>query len=872
MLFFAIALLFSGRIAFATHNRAGELTLTQISGLTYEIKITTFTYSLSPAKRSELEVQWGDNTTSIAPIIPPILSLPNYYLKNTYITRHTYPGPGTYQVVVQDPNRNLGVKNIPNSVNVIFSVKTTISINSGIGENSTPILLNYPIDKAALGRTFIHNPAAFDPDGDSLSYSLAICSKENGEPIENYTFPKASDSLFVNPLTGDLVWKTPVEIGVYNIAMNISEWRNGVKIGNIVRDMQIDVFESNNHPPVIDSLGLICILGGNKLTYEFEVTDEDNDTINVGLTGGPFALGDSLTTYEIISSQPGKVRIRFTWQTDCRHPRLQPYNLVVKAEDQNNELNLIDIKTLFIKVLAPSPENLQIVPSSNSATVLWDPYECNIIRGYNIYRREGTSMIALDSCEGGMPGNSGFVLAGTVKSHSVINFRDDNNGNGLIQGINYCYRITAIYPDGSESFPSEQICTTLIPGTPSLLNASVTNASENGSVFLSWIKPVALDTIPANGPYEYLIYRSGDLWGRNLIQIGSFTTTDLNDTTYTDQGLNTLLYPYSYSVELYNNAPGNRFKIGESEVASTFYPLVEAADNSLKLTFVRNVPWFNTEYTIYRSSTINPDFDSIGSTTDDFYMDNNLINETQYCYLIRSRGYREKEGTIFLNENLSHINCGTPGDIIPPCPPQFIAITECDLKYNDLNWYYPAEDAECSEDVYQYYIYYKPTLDLDYQVIDSLKGRENNSYRHYPAAGLAGCYYVTAIDSFGNESIPSMSICLDNCSKYEIPNVFSPNNDQINDILKPYAYQDVEKIDLKIFNRWGQLVFETEDPDINWDGKFMNTNELVSPGVYYYICGVYEQRITGVEVRNLVGFIHIFHEKGASNEIPNTDF
>ncbi|HYW94231.1 MAG TPA: gliding motility-associated C-terminal domain-containing protein, partial [Bacteroidales bacterium] len=135
-----------------------------------------------------------------------------------------------------------------------------------------------------------------------------------------------------------------------------------------------------------------------------------------------------------------------------------------------------------------------------------------------------------------------------------------------------------------------------------------------------------------------------------------------------------------------------------------------------------------------------------------------------------------------------------------------------------------------------------------------------------------GCYYVTAIDSFNNESMPSVKICVDECIKYEIPNVFSPNGDGVNDVLKPYEYRDVNKIDMKIFNRWGQMIYETQDPNINWDGKIMGTDKLASPGVYYYICDVYEKRITGIEIRNLVGFIHLYHEKGAKNDIKQNEF
>ena len=144
-----VALLLAGLgNAWATHNRAGEITYVQISDLSFEITITTYTYTLSFADRDQLDVEWGDNSTSVAPRVS-ILFLPNYYKRNIYKITHTYPGPGVYKIVVQDPNRNADVLNILNSVNVVFSITTTLIVNPSIGRNSTPVLLNPPYDKAA---------------------------------------------------------------------------------------------------------------------------------------------------------------------------------------------------------------------------------------------------------------------------------------------------------------------------------------------------------------------------------------------------------------------------------------------------------------------------------------------------------------------------------------------------------------------------------------------------------------------------------------------------------------------------------------------------------------------------------------------------
>jgi len=543
----------------ATHNRAGEITLTQLDDLTYEITITTFTYTLSQADRNRLEVAWGDNTFSFADR-KELTKLPNFYQRNIYRTQHTYPGPGIYEIVVQDPNRNEGVKNIPSSVNVVFSIKTTILINGALGKNSTPVLLNPPIDRAALGQIFIHNPAAYDADGDSISYKLTVCTEVDGRPIEGYTLPPSSDTLFVHPYTGDLTWITPIDSGIFNVAMDVEEWRSGVKIGNIVRDMQIEVYNTDNHPPVQNDPGNFCIEAGTTLSFDVVATDQDRDSIYQGATGGPFVVEDSPATYKVYSdsAELGYSVAHFEWNTTCEHVREQYYTAVFKAEDSHPETPLVDIRNVNIKVLGPAPDAPTLLPGSSSITATWSPDPCLRVSKYNIYRKTGPSGYEPDSCTGGVPAYTGYELVGQTGSRLDTLFLDDNGGAGLTQGNAYCYLIVSVYPDGALSYPSEESCTPLVEGTPSLLQVSVNSHSENGSMDLAWAKP-DLDTLPGTGPYEYLIYRSPDLLGQNMAQVGSLQTTSLEDSTWTDQNINTLEFPWSYKVELYNNAPGNRF-------------------------------------------------------------------------------------------------------------------------------------------------------------------------------------------------------------------------------------------------------------------------------------------------------------------------
>lgn len=69
------------------------------------------------------------------------------------------------------------------------------------------------------------------------------------------------------------------------------------------------------------------------------------------------------------------------------------------------------------------------------------------------------------------------------------------------------------------------------------------------------------------------------------------------------------------------------------------------------------------------------------------------------------------------------------------------------------------------------------------------------------------------------------------------PNVFTPNGDGDNDVYKLFGSPDpcYDEMDIKIYNRWGQLVFESEDPYFEWDGTKHNKGKECPTGVYFVI-------------------------------------
>jgi gliding motility-associated-like protein len=336
---------------------------------------------------------------------------------------------------------------------------------------------------------------------------------------------------------------------------------------------------------------------------------------------------------------------------------------------------------------------------------------------------------------------------------------------------------------------------------------------------------------------------------------------NLDDTIFYDSGLNTAETQYSYRIALYNVTPGNRFRIGNPQLASSIFLNLVPADNQVEINILKNTPWLDNDYVIYRLNNSTSEYDSIAYTTNRNYTDTKLKNGNNYCYQIKSIGTYMVDTVESPTINWSHKNCQIPEDFQRPCPPTLNVVSDCDQQKNILTWNNP--NLTCADDVVAYKVYFVQNTELSLDSILRIEGAENTIFEHDIVAegleSMGGCYAVAAIDSFNNESDASYVQCVDDCSYFELPNVFSPNGDGVNDVylaINPLNY--VKRLEMNIYNRWGELVYHTTKPLIEWDGKAQNTNSTVATGVYYYICDVWEPRISGLELRNIVGFIHVY--------------
>lgn len=747
----------------ATHLRAGEITVKRVncSSYTYDITVTVYTNTGSPVRFGGTgeKIDFGDGTSFEVGEQPnvdrPDLG-PNIGTSG-YTKRHTFPGPGLYTISWREPNRNAGVLNMTNSVTTEFYIETQVNIEPYLGCNNSPVLLVPPIDQGCTGVKFEHNPGAYDPDGDSLSYELVTPFSDRDETVIGYKPP--NDPSFyggldyqhaneagnnpptfnINSTTGLITWDAPGAVGEYNIAFIVREWRKvggiWVKMGFVRRDMQIIITDDcKNNRPMLVIPNDTCVVAGSKLDATIYGTDPDNDDVKIEAFSEIFSYGPALSpatytpnppTYQP-SSPPAE--LHFDWTTTCEHVKEQPYQVVFKISD-NPAMGpkLVDFATWNIRVVGPPPEWKSATTNlaKRYAELQWNPYFCDNASSIQIWRRVGSFDFTPDNCETGMPDFLGYQLIDQIAArdsatnHLITNYEDTNDGKGLEIGAQYCYRLVAIFPQpkGGESYVSKDTCLAPILATaPVITHVTVDKTdADNGKITVSWRSPFDIDKSQYPGPYQYVVLRAEGPAGN--LHLAAANPGKLSDTTYTDTGLNTAELTYNYRIVLWSNTTSDPSynPIDTSAVASSVRLEAESQAKKIQLTWSANTPWSNRSsnfpyHLIYRgpkgsTETTIQLIDSVNVTTHDFsytdhgqFMKTPLNDTATYCYRVMTRG---TYGSPDIEEpliNYSEIICTQAGDTIPPCAPTlYVMKTDCGEFFKTAN---------CNPTGYQNVIYW----------------------------------------------------------------------------------------------------------------------------------------------------------------------
>ena len=732
----------------ATHQRAAEITYSWRGGNAYEFTLTTYNVpNAAWMQRDSLLINWGDGSEEYVPR-SFWQDLGDECVLNTYKAIHNYASTGTYTISMEDANRNYGVVNVPNSVMVPMHIETELVINPFLGYNNSVQLLNPPLDRGCVGKLYLHNPSAYDPDGDSLSYKLVTCKGQDGFDIEGYSLPQASQSIDIDPVTGDLRWENPVIQGEYNVAIMIEEWRYGVKIGSVVRDMQIIISHCDNDLPQIDCDEQYCLVAGEQLDFVISASDPDGNNVTLTASGAPFEVAVSPATLTPESAFGLQPQMEFLWNTVYAHIRNTPYQVVVHAKDDGSPVSLTNIKTISINVMGPKVQNFAGDMQGHDVTLSWSPYPCGNAVALLVYRKAGCDGYEPDECETGI--RDGYQLIATLNQTSTTTYSDVN----LSQGMAYEYRILAQFPDGALSIVSDAVCVELKNDSP--LMTHVSNDSIDlvpGHVVTCWAKPKEIDEQYV-APFSYSLTRILD-GQTSIVYEGA-------DTTFLDINLDLAeVQSLAYKVAMRD---ARQQLMGESAMASAVLLSISGTYEEAHLSWTEAVQWFVDSAQIFKE--VDNHFVKIASVTNYAFTDTDVESDVTYRYYVRTFGHYTREG------------------IVRPL--------------------------------------------INYSAIKSVR--------------------------IGHEG-PEMEFC------YVLPNVITPNEDHLNDVFEPdpdrTTFDLIIKAKTVIFNRWGNILFDTDDPRIQWDGKSKQTGLACPQGTYFYVTEIDYLGKTGEEHLRLQGSITI---------------
>ncbi|WP_198315828.1 T9SS type B sorting domain-containing protein [Chitinophaga tropicalis] len=135
---------------------------------------------------------------------------------------------------------------------------------------------------------------------------------------------------------------------------------------------------------------------------------------------------------------------------------------------------------------------------------------------------------------------------------------------------------------------------------------------------------------------------------------------------------------------------------------------------------------------------------------------------------------------------------------------------------------------------------YKYQVNNDMWQVENTVSRLKHGTYHYEVEDAHGCreYGTTVVESPWKNCVVVM------------PSAFSPNGDGNNDLFRPKVYDDIKQYQLKVYNRWGGLVYQTSDPKAGWDGSANGQPQMSQ--TFIYVCNFRDRKDELQEFRGSV--------------------
>lgn len=386
----------------ATHIVGGDITYTFISSTattnTYRVRLTLFRDCAGIAVSSSYTIRaYNANSSSTTPYSTFIVTQVGPPIERSAMctsgqTRCTNPSSNVYGVQEYKFEGNLtvpndlafplrlaiaeccranGISNLNNPGNQETYLATTIPPQNSNLNNNSPVFLNPSVGSYCVNQLASLSLNAYDPDGDAIVYSLVAPRRGSVTSPQNVTYasgfsatsPVSSSTPFtIDPATG-IINFTPTVIGQRAVVgIRAEEYRNGVKIGEIYRDLEILVVNCNtNTVPSIAPINNQVVQVGQSICIPITVSDANNDNITLTANSGLMPPA----TFTVTSSGPGFANAEFCFTATPAHAA-NTFAVSINASDDNCPVPGSAVRTFNITV--PCASNIPLQSSSSAAS------------------------------------------------------------------------------------------------------------------------------------------------------------------------------------------------------------------------------------------------------------------------------------------------------------------------------------------------------------------------------------------------------------------------------------------------------------------------------------------------------------------------
>jgi gliding motility-associated-like protein len=768
---------------FATHVVGGSFSLKWISGKKYELTLNVMrdcknstvgfdepatvgvfdktTHELIQkfdlSLTSDTKLNFANPNCQGGPAIANECTSLGVYKRTITLSADLYNNNDGYYFSYQRCCRNGVIQNLQNPADAGIAIYMEIPSPRFI-VNSTPNFTANPNTYLCVGNLTRYNFEFTDPDGDELRYELVTPingTLDRVTPMTNTPisgpYPRTNwagsysdsreilgnPSLSINGTTGEIS-VNPIQAGIYAVAILISEYRFGVKLGEVRLEVQLTITECPQPVPGIvykqtdgsPASNAFNVELPGKICFDIEAFDPTDSLFMTVLNISADTTVTPKAVYERSVTGFKKISNKVCLQTDCSIKTFSTQTFSVEVKDNGCPISTRSVSTFTI---TPKP-----MPLVNSTDILcmtlvdrketifyWGDSTGNnrYFNKYLIYRSAG---------------DNNFIVIDSIANKNLRQYNDKNTPEYDL--VNYRYYMRAQNLCGIEGPPSDTLGTfeqlKFIPDKQKLVTVSV---CEKNKLKIIWPKSLEKDFA------RYLVYKKKTA-DKDYSLI--YTYTKVTDTVFIDSDVDVNGSSYCYHVVM-------------KDTCDNYGPAgYEACSILLKgksLSFANKVSW------------------------------------NAYSYW--ETGIENYEVVVKGNEALA---------------PVYSIVAAKNNTYEDI-------DLDKASALFTYY------------VVAHQKGVDRINY-----GGTASGMHIYEGLSISNE------IDLSQKPYVFVPNAFTPNNDDLNE---DWNIRDlfVKDYHLVVYNKWGELIFETTDKRKKWDGKSEN-GDYQPTDVY-----LYQLRYTGFD-------------------------